>query len=484
MFQITWKFMNLIFVAHLIMAGAPGSAQSWSSAGFLGETRSSHSQVLLNNGKVLVVGGQNGSDATASAEIYDPATNGWSPAASMAIPHGASPAGPAVLLLNGKVLVAGGIYATTPTSKVEIYDPALNIWTEVASLSTPRWDHTTTLLADGRVLVAGGQFGYGCNTTATAELYDPMTDTWASTGSMAQAREGFMAVRLQDGRVLATYGDASCASAAFQTVELYDPETGMWSQGAPLLYPHRGSYALTLLPNGKVLASGTGTNSNYDKKTEIYDPILDQWTFAGDLSQSRGSLVATLLGNGKVLVTGGMNQTQAFATCELFDPASLAWSLTTPMSVGRGAHSATLLPNGKVLVSGGDKWGGLLASAELYEPPSPYKASVQPPINLDGSSVFKANRSAIPIKFALTVEEMPTCNLPAARIEVARVSGSASGQVNESDLQMPSDSGSNFRVSDCQYVYVLNAASLGAGTYVVKIRIDSAVVGTATFSMK
>src|SRR5206468_7324577 len=71
----------------------------------------------------------------------------------------------ATLLTNGKVLVAGGCLGapddpychTSATAGVEIYDPSSGIWTSAHSMATPRIAHTATRLADGKVLVAGGE---------------------------------------------------------------------------------------------------------------------------------------------------------------------------------------------------------------------------------------------------------------------------------------------------------------------------------------
>jgi hypothetical protein len=114
----------------------------------------------------------------------------------------------------------------------------------------------------------------------------------------------------------------------------------------------------------------------------------------------------------------------------------------------------------------------------------PYKALVQPPINADGSSVFKANRGVVPVKFTLTQNDVPTCTLPAATISVTRTTGGT--VVAESIYITPADIGSNFRIDPtaCQYIYNLAASSLGAATYRVDISINGIVVGHAAFAVQ
>jgi hypothetical protein len=118
--------------------------------------------------------------------------------------------------------------------------------------------------------------------------------------------------------------------------------------------------------------------------------------------------------------------------------------------------------------------------------PSPYKVFVQQPINSDGSSIFKANRGVIPVKFTLTQNNAPTCTLPAATIAVTRTAGGTLGSVDENSYSMAADNGSNFRIDQtaCQYVYNLAASALGVGTYGVNIKINGVVVGSAVFALK
>jgi hypothetical protein len=98
--------------------------------------------------------------------------------------------------------------------------------------------------------------------------------------------------------------------------------------------------------------------------------------------------------------------------------------------------------------------------------------------------VWTVRRGVVPVKFSLTCNGNPTCDLPPATIAVTRTGGGVIGQVNESVYTGPSDSGSNFRTLECQYHYNLNSNALGVGTYRVDILIGGQVVGSATFKLK
>jgi hypothetical protein len=98
--------------------------------------RFDHTATLLSNGKVLVTGGCDGSNAALkTAEVYDPATHTWSPVSDMASPRCGHTA---TLLGNGRVLVSGGVNNSGPLQTAEVYDPATNTWTTLSpSLTSP-----------------------------------------------------------------------------------------------------------------------------------------------------------------------------------------------------------------------------------------------------------------------------------------------------------------------------------------------------------
>ncbi len=289
----------------------------------------------------------------------------------------------ATLLANGKVLVAGGLVGCVPTCQTtdtaELYDPATGMWSKTGTLPEPLGNHAAVRLQNGKVLVIGGYSRPGV-LLRTAHLYDPVTGEWTPTGNFSNARQFHTAVLLTNGKVLVT-GGLLFASGRFtptNTAELYDPATGMWSNTGAMSVP-RQAHTMTLLPNGKVLvATGSNTNLNAPpfltpvKSCELYDPATGTWTLTGELALPRTTPNATLLPNGKVLLAGGTdNNTTDDPTnkAELYDPATGQWSATGNMTVARDLATDTLLPNGKVLLAGG--YGNqlaLLKAADLYDP--------------------------------------------------------------------------------------------------------------------
>jgi len=256
--------------------------------------------------------------------------------------------------------------------------------------STPSPDggpvgETATLLADGRVLLAGG-----CTTAAV--LYDPTTGTFTPTGSMTASRGGTTATRLVDGRVLFT-GGGDCADAnssgIWASAELYDPTTGTFSLTGSMQTP-REQHVATLLKDGRVLITGgvtgasptTGTAvslASYRlvetsaivlKSAELYDPATGTFSRTGSMSSIRDQHSATLLQDGRVLVVGGGGEGYAsVSSADLYDPATGRFTKTGSMKTGRWLHTATLLQDGRVLVAGGrSPQDSVYRSAEVYDP--------------------------------------------------------------------------------------------------------------------
>jgi N-acetylneuraminic acid mutarotase len=257
------------------------------------------------------------------------------------------------LLANGKVLVTGGAsgsnYAIT---SCEIYDPATGVWTNTGSMASARVQHTATLLSSGKVLVSGGFNAVGVS-LATCELYDPVAGTWAGTGSLATARGAHTSTLLSNGKVLVA-GGSTTPPTPISTCEIYDPIAGTWSNTGSIAVAKLGHTA-TLLPNGNVLVvGGADAGLNPLSSCEIYNSLLGTWANTGSLNTARDEHTATLLSNGQVLVAGGMIAgLVSLTSCELYDPVTATWTFTGSLNTARQGHSAFTLANGKILVVSG-----------------------------------------------------------------------------------------------------------------------------------
>jgi len=384
--------------------------------------RLSHTATLLRNGKVLVAGGclrpevDGCHDATASSEVFDPATQKWSPTGDMAMARADHLAG---LLPDGRVLVAGGcskpesgtcpIIGVAPASS-EIYDPASGRWSMTGAMTQAHFNPTMTLFPTGppsvcgahcgQVLVVGSGLTNGrLDPTADAEIYDPPTGVWTPTPGTQFPRGGHSATLLGNGRVLVTGGAITALGKGNSVPELYDPTTSNWKPAPPEPNPRESYSSASALADGSALLAG-GTPSIGAgaalAEEEVYEPDTrpgpgqapgpGRWRTTTPLLTNRVSHVATVLGDGRVLVTGGLASVSIgsgpLALAELYDPKTGRWTTAAPMhgtraaaaylAAARPGFTATLLRDGRVLVVGASGPIGApltrLAGADLYNP--------------------------------------------------------------------------------------------------------------------
>jgi hypothetical protein len=298
---------------------------TFAATGNMTTARVGHTATLLPNGKVLIAGGS----GDRSAELYDPNAGTFTPTGNV---------GGGILLQNGEVLFLGSTQTTG-----EVYDPSTGSFTATGFRTFDELD-TVTLLQNGKVLItAGSPNGLPC---CLAELYDPSTRTFASTGHMNQNYSGRTSDRptatlLANGTVLIAGGDLGVGDGPSYFAELYDPATGTFTATGNMISGHE-DHTATLLADGTVLMAG---GHEAAVNAEVYNPAYGIFTAAGTMSGPRELHTATLLKDGRVLIAGGDNEQYAspqniLASAELYIPPPDQWQQAiTAMKTAGGTDS-------------------------------------------------------------------------------------------------------------------------------------------------
>lgn len=284
------------------------------------------------------------------------------PAASMLEPRSGQTA---TLLADGRVLIAGGMRRNQDFYKsAELYDPATGKFQPTGEMSVGRVGHAAVLLRSGKVLIAGGWIGHG--TTDSAELYDPATDKFTLIAKMTMRRARESATLLTNGDVLLEGGaDHDGPDGAMASAEIFRADTLRFQPTGSLHYP-RNSHTATLLNDGRVLIAG-GRGAGLIADAELYDPKTGTFTQTGSLITPRYKHTAGLLPDGRVLIAGGSDEhdwSGTMTSAETYDPRTGKFSATFPLNASRFKlpNEAVQLSSGRLLVGGGSK------QVEIYDP--------------------------------------------------------------------------------------------------------------------
>jgi hypothetical protein len=354
----------------------------WTPTGDLHRRRRDHTATLLPDGRVLVAGGQ-AVDLTAvgDVEIWDPKTGAWTIVATLREPraeHGA------VLLPGNRVLFVGGV---TDEDPVRHDGGVMVLGAETWNVATGRWDPVfdpprayvrpnLALLADGRLVVAGGHEEFHASTAA--EVWSPGDGPdapWELVGSAPRARRKLPPDLYDAGATLTPLPDGVLAVGQVRGRALgarrWDAKTSAWSEVT--LAAGRMAHIAVALPDGRVLlAGGVGLPpppahpmmrapaGPTVRSAELFDPATGEATKTGAPGARREHAAATVLADGRVLVAGGAGT----ATAEVWSPKTGRFTPIASMHVARAEHTATTLRDGRVVVIGGDEAG----TFEVYDP--------------------------------------------------------------------------------------------------------------------
>lgn len=263
--------------------------------GKLNIPRTNYSQVLLNDGRVLILGGQTVDKfgqlmkPVKMAEVYNSKTKTFFEISDTNFAHGYNTH--SVLLQDSRVFII-------ESGLVEIYNPKTEIFTIAGELKEYNFKQFgqeyikkySTLnkflnssipvpLKDGRVLIVGESYDGG-----NAELYDPKINSFIPTGQMKYSRSQFTATLLKDGRVLITGGVNKEHSVGIALAEIFNPETNTFTSSGSLKQT-RYNHSAILLSNGKVLIVNGSYGNSLElkdlKEAELFDPKTETFKKIG-----------------------------------------------------------------------------------------------------------------------------------------------------------------------------------------------------------
>ncbi len=273
------------------------------------------------------------------------------------------------VLSDGRILVAGGLGSPTTSSAIEIYDPARGGFSGSGLLlmTEPRQEAVAVPLPNGKVLIAGGRETVGSAASLrSAELFDPVNGQSSSTGFLITRRHGATATLLSDGRVLiaggtdggdggGVGGDPGVGGLA--SAEIYDPVSGTFSAASGTMSTRRTYASAVLTADGRVLIAGgyDEFNGTSVNTSELFDPTTETFGNVATLpGGGRQNATLTLLTDQTALLAGGSTGSNAYtATALLYRPGPNDWVAVGAMASARANAGAVLLPNGRVLVIGG-----------------------------------------------------------------------------------------------------------------------------------
>jgi uncharacterized repeat protein (TIGR02543 family) len=321
------------------------------------------------------------------------------------------------LLADGRVLVAGGHdeargnnYGLTQSS---IFDG--NGWQRSGSMHYPRWYPTLVTLGNGKVVALSGNQTPGVN-ASVPERWDG--SEWTALTSAVQQLPTYPRafVEPKNGHVFVA-GD-------LQSRVLNPAGTGSWSLGPSRRVADR-NYGAAVMLDSKVLYAGGGGRAcpNVpERSAEMIDLAAPSpaWALTGPMALARRQVNLTILPDGTVLATGGTStcgpsdEAGAVFAAELWDPGTGQWRTLASASVVRVYHStAMLLPDGRVLSAGSGDGGGVTPqlSYEIFSPPYLFNGA-RPNYDLAASTMHYGQPFAVSTADAASIRKVTIIRLP------------------------------------------------------------------------
>lgn len=353
---------------------AAATATTATTSTTMSSARKYHRGIKLLDGKLLIFGGStdnNGVNALASAEVFDPATELFAPVGSMTVARVL----PAMTRMpDGRVVVVGGV--ATPDAKVDIYDPATQTWTGLPTTTLDQYNafpcpSALFALPGNRVLFYGGKTGYLGNAYMPAQVIDLSTGATTQITDTLHQRTRFATVELNDGTFLVTGGET--AGGTSSDIIKIDPATLTITKIGQMTAP-RIDHSMLVYPDGLVEVYGgiqivpTGDPIRLTS-VETINLTTATTQKVGDFQAPRSLMESNLLQNGISLHGGGPDKNGFVVDTQLtYEHGTNLSTVTNQMVYPRVYFVSLVMNNGRVLYAGGSKTDGtVLNNAEIFD---------------------------------------------------------------------------------------------------------------------
>jgi hypothetical protein len=346
----------------------------WSSGSQLSFPRSRYVTYVTTDERIVVAGGLgSGSVPLSGAEIYSTGTQSW-----VVLPDMPSPKSQAagVVLDDGRLMIVGGSGSVSASTSSFAYSLASGTWTSLSSTIVGRKDFHVIKLTDGRVFAPGGTGLSGSTPFTGSEMYSTSSGKWYADSTTLPPiplypydREGYSLDLLDDGSVLMVGGKDPIDSRIYPHVFRFYPNdtsvpgsTGSWTVEPSMSFP-RSNHATVKLPDGKILILGGFVNAGvpnlqsflqmqlggeYDAsgvtaEVEMYDPVAGSVSHAGIMWRPRARFTANMMpkytDESRVMVLGGVASGVPVSSSEIFDIEFGTFTEVLPMPNPVYAHA-------------------------------------------------------------------------------------------------------------------------------------------------
>jgi hypothetical protein len=265
-----------------------------------------------------------------------------------------------VTLRDGRLLVAGGTNESNASATCELYNPKTNAWTYTGTMQTPRWAFEMRVLPSGDVIAAGGLTDMNLGTTASCEIYSVASGTWRSTASLAVPTEDFVSLALPDGKIWFMTGLYAKVHQYLSVINQFDPVTETMTRIPDLPIPMWGDEREFLPTLNGVIVVGGGTGGfggPIYNTTPFFDFATQNWSYLNNMVEQEAGydfqMVRTQTDD--LYVLGGLRGYSEISTNRVqhFDPKTRSWNTAGYLPVGMTYARADFVNQDSILVAGG-----------------------------------------------------------------------------------------------------------------------------------